>query len=746
MQPTWSDMGELLARGADASFEAELVVRTPTSPAPPIRFWVMDDPRANLHAGPGRTHIVRDGRTRVRLDHADGRRTLFDDGQVWQVAHDETATEFRVRSLNASGYAALLIDQPVNAEEALGYGFPSGDVRQSSHQDRPIAVMSGDAGEGFGAIEISVDLDSGLLLRVAASDGSWEARIENLQVKQVDDSKFRREGHAESPGPIQPRAEWVPGPYTEELTPVLDPEPLDTDHRARRLRARLDEIVIAGGQLSPPRVGDTVEVHLSFLDDPSPMNADTVEVRAWAEPIGRDTPDVDRFGSLRWPTILRGDGWTAKWFAPRPAVGHALVRGHFAIIHDAAAAPWFTPTRAAVTGIRVNRLTGPMPADPGSEPLPGNAWSDESACPIGFSPHMVQHSSAGPAPAIAVALELDLDAAEPPRVRSEFEPGELSVVNDELWIGDRCRPILRRQSNSSSGRSEDHLLPLPVGPFTRSVTPHAGPGGIWIENQHKLWSVETTAGAPARLHELGTVRWGSAVTIGNHLVTSGNQLRRFTAHGEDDSITLPPEIGVAVALARADDGLVVVGREPGKDDDDNVSPGGTWIRGDGPLRCRLSLHRAGRWLVGESFGLPVPATAVWGTSDGVRVLCADLLLRFNNSLERGAVHRFPYSPLAGGPTATGMWLTLRADRTALELRDEDAPDPWQLRGMLGDLGPRGEFRQGLLVRLNDDLDPTAIVLTDDPAPSVATTSDDIVWFSGRSLRGVTAAGQLVDAS
>lgn len=742
MQPTWSDIGKLLACGFDASFEAELVVRTPTSPAPPIRLWVMDDPRANLHADSGRTGFVRAGRTQARLDHPDGRRTLFDDGQVWQIADDDTATMFRVRSLNASGYAALLIDQPDNAEEALGYGFPSGEIRLSTHQDRPVAVMAGDAGYGFGAIEISVDLDTGLLVRVAASDDSWEARLENLQVKQLVDSTFRWAGHSEPPGPIQPRAEWVPAQFTEQLTPVSDPAPLATDPRARRMRARLDEIVIADGQLSPPRVGDTIEVHLTFFDDPSPMKAEPVEVRAMAEPIGQGTPREDRHGVLRWPTILRGDGWTAKWFAPRPTIGHVLVSGHFAVIHDAAAAAWITPTRAAVAGIRVNRLTGPMPADPESEPLPGNAWSDEPVCPNGFARHMVQHNAERPAQAIAVALDLDLDAAELPRVRSEFEPGELSVVDGELWIGDRFRPILQKRSGSSSGSAEEHLLPLPVGPFTRSVTPHAGQGGIWIEHQHKLWSVEVTAGAPARLHDLGTVRWGAAVAFGNHLVTSGNPLRRFTAHGEDDPITLPPEVGYVGSIARAGDGLVVLGSEPRNDDDDNVGPDGTWTRDDGALRFRLALHRAGRWLVGESFGLPVPATSVWGTRDGFRVLCVDLLLHFNNSLERGTVDRLPYSPRAGGSTATGMWLTFRADQIALELRDPEAPDPWHLRGRLGDLGPRGEFHRGLLVRLNDDLDPTVIVLTDSPAPSVAVTSDDVVWFSGQSLRGITADGQL----
>lgn len=166
-------------------------------------------------------------------------------------------------------------------------------------------------------------------MRVVASDDSWEAWLDNLQVKQVDNAVFRWTGRAEPPEPIQPPAEWVPPPIAEQLTPIPDPELLVTDPRARQLRARLDEIVIADGQLSPPRVGDTIEVHLSFLDDPSPMNAEPVEIRALAEPIDQGPPREDRFGVLRWPTILRGDGWTAKWFTPRPEIGHVLVRGHF---------------------------------------------------------------------------------------------------------------------------------------------------------------------------------------------------------------------------------------------------------------------------------------------------------------------------------------------------------------------------------------------------------------------------------
>jgi len=54
MTPTWSDINELLACGAAAEFEADLVVQPQTTPAPAVLSWVMDDPRANPHACLGR--------------------------------------------------------------------------------------------------------------------------------------------------------------------------------------------------------------------------------------------------------------------------------------------------------------------------------------------------------------------------------------------------------------------------------------------------------------------------------------------------------------------------------------------------------------------------------------------------------------------------------------------------------------------------------------------------------------------
>lgn len=78
-----------------------------------------------------------------------------------------------------SGGSRLLIDQPDNAVEGVCRRFPAAPLRDCRPPDLPVARVSGDARTGYGTIEISVDLDTGALPRVAASDDSWEARPES---------------------------------------------------------------------------------------------------------------------------------------------------------------------------------------------------------------------------------------------------------------------------------------------------------------------------------------------------------------------------------------------------------------------------------------------------------------------------------------------------------------------------------------------------------------------------------------
>lgn len=80
--------------------------------------------------------------------------------------------------------------------------------------------------------------------------------------------------------------------------------------------------------------------------------------------IGQRTPHEVHHWDRDGPTILGGDGWTARCSASRPAIGHVVIIGHVAIIHGPPAAEAFTRTRSAVIGTRVNRLVGPVPSAP----------------------------------------------------------------------------------------------------------------------------------------------------------------------------------------------------------------------------------------------------------------------------------------------------------------------------------------------------------------------------------------------
>lgn len=281
--------------------------------------------------------------------------------------------------------------------------------------------------------------------------------------------------------------------------------------------------------------------------------------------------------------------------------------------------------------------------------------------------------------------------------------------------------------------------------YSSAITPHAGSDGLWIEHNQTLWSVITASGAPAQLRDLGAVGWGSAVTVGPHLVTSGRPLRRFDTQGEIDPITLPPEITTVGKLDQVVEGLLTIGREPNDDTGENDDLGHRFSPVPTPQRFRLAVYdHSGQWTVGESFGLPVPPTAVGRSAEGPWVLCADLLLRFDDSLRKTTVHRLPYRAHSAGSTNTGPWLTLDGERIALHLRNAEAPDPWRLREIVSDIGPRGEFPRDLVVRLDNDLMPVATVLTDSPRPSIAVTADQTIWFSGNVLRGITADGQLID--
>lgn len=132
---------------------------TPAPPTSSTRHRVIDDPRANLNASPGRPRLSRTGPEHAQLEHVDGSRPVIHDGHVGRIA-----ASHRPSGQRRGGVCRR---------------FPAAPLRDCRPPILPVARVSGDARTGYGTIEISVDLDTGALPRVAASDDSWEARPES---------------------------------------------------------------------------------------------------------------------------------------------------------------------------------------------------------------------------------------------------------------------------------------------------------------------------------------------------------------------------------------------------------------------------------------------------------------------------------------------------------------------------------------------------------------------------------------
>ena len=104
----------------------------------------------------------------------------------------------------------------------------------------------------------------------------------------------------------------------------------------RRIPVLVGTLPIEDGQTPPPAVGQPGHYPLIFAEavgDGPDATAATFAVRA--EPLGDGRPvgpglrwdGVPHDGPPTWPTVLRGDGWSAAWRAPRPVTGPLRLHG-----------------------------------------------------------------------------------------------------------------------------------------------------------------------------------------------------------------------------------------------------------------------------------------------------------------------------------------------------------------------------------------------------------------------------------
>lgn len=205
-------------------------------------------------------------------------------------------------------------------------------------------------------------------------------------------------------------------------------------------------------------LGETVEFILEFreasegseeCEEAADRTDMTVTVDAWAQQHpGAGEVDPER---MTWNTLLTGDGWSARWDAPRPVLGRVRLTGTF---HRESLGPHETtvvPTRGGLARIRTQ-----------------NGRRGEESRITEFD--RIWKSDADRESDIrSFLVDLDLDAASRPEPSDLQRPCVVhgfAVTGDAghraFWRGDVRLPLVWR-TDLASGMTTSVALPLRIG-------------------------------------------------------------------------------------------------------------------------------------------------------------------------------------------------------------------------------------------------------------------------------------------
>lgn len=325
---------------------------------------------------------------------------------------------------------------------------------------------------------------------------------------------------------------------------------------APRSRVIAVRFVPEDGDVTTLAVGETVDWHLRFSSaDNDTLASVTVNALAMPPRAARAAP-TKRYedGELRWPTTLRGDGWSAYWAAPRPAIGPIEVTGEFE--NDISAGIYghdFEPaTRGRVRRIRVRvRLEPATPHNDAQAPsgVAGtHRWIDLQTAPdMGYVPaqplQIDAHTQGMPE---ALVVDLDLDAAAQAAPRSRFCPADSVAHGRSMWTADTDLPIVARVDLTDPPAVTEYILPLPVklrAPWSPRGRLRLFPdtSGCWVIGDGSLFRLSQDGGfAFSKALPDGSL---AAASDGMTLLVHGAE--SFVLHGDGSltAIELPPGSG-----------------------------------------------------------------------------------------------------------------------------------------------------------------------------------------------------------
>ncbi|MDQ2722693.1 MAG: hypothetical protein M3Y19_05210, partial [Actinomycetota bacterium] len=278
------------------------------------------------------------------------------------------------------------------------------------------------------------------------------------------------------------------------------PVPLTRPHRV--IPVHVDTLPIEDGHTAAPVVGAVGSYVLGFREVPDDEpDALARAYRVRAEPLDTTPPSrgKDWSGRVRddppmWRIQLHGDGWSARWLTPRPAVGHLELRGTIT-------GEWSygvpTLTRGRITRARMvtetyERTGGGVPdwrrvasAQALRELGTGPLRFDHGLVPGPRGAHGVGRAMVAPDPwtrETGVLVDLDLDDVPPYARRPAIVPGGLAAHGRELWVADVRLPLL---VHLRDGVVVDEItwrgvILTPEQALHQGRTLHADASGCWI--------------------------------------------------------------------------------------------------------------------------------------------------------------------------------------------------------------------------------------------------------------------------
>ncbi|MCJ7857494.1 hypothetical protein [Corynebacterium kalidii] len=430
--PTWSELRELIEHGNGLE-------------GPPVRATL------RLHGDPGCLDLMvqADEPTEVLRLPAGDYRFLWSDGRLSVTGADGTPVLLRDgrRTLVRDGDGAV-VDATGGRVDLHCVGSRLIERRRYVPERRGTVSAVSREGRASWAVtdhgaECVVDAETGVVVSLASTwrDGrSTRAELIDVEFPEcIGEEEFswagEPAGRVRAARPAQPvdatRARAIVATELERAAVPRPPAP-PADHRI--LPVAVEWWVYMDMNCPPYDLGRTVDMFLWFResgdahdvgDDPDDL---VVTVDAYAEEATVDRPVGLTNG--RWSIILRGDGWSALWDAPRPVLGRVRLTGRFHQSSDRPAETPLTPTRGRVTRLRYRTrdATADVPAIRRSLP---RVWI-QGGGQFGVDP---------------VLVTLDLDGATPPEPAQLERPTALQgfavtggVDAPVLWRGtSACR-------------------------------------------------------------------------------------------------------------------------------------------------------------------------------------------------------------------------------------------------------------------------------------------------------------------